>query len=154
MEVREAVGEMRVAKRFQTKLENGFIALPFDVREEFGRARPPVRITINDYTYRSTVSVYGGKYFIPVRKSNQEAAGVKPGDTVRARIERDDEPRIMDPPADLQAALGKARLNADWEKLSYSRKKEFVDVLAAAKKSETRVRRVQKVLEEIRAKQG
>ena len=143
-----------MAKNFQTRLENGFIALPFDVREEFGRARPPVKVSINGYTYRSTVSVYGGEYFIPVRKSNQEAAGVKPGDTVRARIELDEEPRVVDPPADLQAALAQARLKGDWAKLSYSRKKEFVDVLVAAKKAETRARRVQKVVDEIRAKPG
>ena len=89
-----------------------------------------------------------------MRKSNQEAAGVKPGDSVRAHIELDKEPRVTHPPADLQAALTKARLEADWEKLSYSRMKEFVDVLVAAKKMETRTRRVQKVLDEIRAKQG
>lgn len=143
-----------MARDFQTKLEDGFIALPFDVREEFGRARPPVKVSINGYSYRSTVCVYGGKYFIPVRKSNQEAAGVKPGDAVHAKIALDEEPRIVEPTPDLQAALKKARLTADWEKLSYSRKKEFVDVLVAAKKAETRARRVQKVLAEIRAKPG
>ncbi len=100
-----------MARNFQTKLEDGFIALPFDVREEFGRARPPVTVSINGYSYRSTVCVYGGKYFIPVRKSNQEAAGVKPGDAVRAKIALDEEPRIVEPTPDLQAALKKSTLN-------------------------------------------
>ena len=142
------------AKNFQTKIEDGFIALPFDVRAEFGRARPPVKVSINGYTYRSTVSVYGGQYFIPVRKSNREAAGIETGDAVKVKIALDEEPRTIDPPADLKAALAKSRLQADWEKLSYSRKKESVDVLLAAKKPETRERRVQKVLAEIRARQS
>lgn len=141
-----------MAKTFRTKLENGFIALPFDVREEFGRARPPVRVSLNGYGYRSTVSVYGGKYFIPVRKSNQDAARVKPGDTVKASIALDEEPRIVNPPDDLRTALKKARLEASWDELSYSRKKELVDALLAAKKAETRERRVQKCLAEIKAK--
>ncbi len=141
------------AKEFRTKLEDGFIALPFDVRKEFGRARPPVKVSINSYSYRSTVSVYDGKYFIPVRKSNQEAAGIKPGDTVCASIALDEEPRTVDPPADLKTALRQSCLEADWGKLSYTTKKEFADVLVAAKKPETRARRVKKVLMEIRAKQ-
>jgi hypothetical protein len=140
------------AKEFQTKLKDGFIALPFDIRQEFGRARPPVKVSINGYSYRSTVSVYGGKYFIPVRKSNQDAAGIKPGDKVRASIVLDEEPRTVDPPADLLAALTKSRLKPDWEKLSYSKKKEYADVLLQAKKPETRARRVEKVLDELRAK--
>jgi hypothetical protein len=137
-------------KEFRSKLEDNFIALPFDVRKLFGRARPPVKVSINGFSYRSTVSVYDGKYFIPVRKSNQEAARIKPGDTVRAIIELDEEPRTVDPPLDLMTALKQSHLEADWDKLSYSTKKEFADVLQAAKRPETRARRVEKILLEIR----
>lgn len=146
-------GETMAAKTFQTKLENGFIALPFDVREEFGRARPPVKVWINGHIYRSTVSVYGGKYFIPVRKSNQTAAGIKPGDDVRARIALDKESRIVDPPQDLTIALTKTHLEGPWEQLSYTAKKEYAEMLLQAKKPETRTRRLQKILDELRAKQ-
>ena len=139
-------------KTFRTRLESGFIPLPFDVREEFGRARPPVKVSINGYTYRSTVSVYGGKYFIPVRKSNQDAARIRPGDSVQASVALDEDPRTIDPPRDLWRALTDSRLTADWEKLSYTQQKEFANVLLAAKKPETRARRVEKVLSEIRAK--
>jgi hypothetical protein len=137
-------------KEFRSKLEDNFIALPFDVRKLFGRARPPVKVSINGFSYRSTVSVYDGKYFIPVRKSNQEAARIKPGDTVRAIIELDEEPRTVDPPLDLMTALKQSHLEADWDKLSYSTKKEFADVLQAAKRPETRARRVEKILLEVR----
>jgi len=142
------------AKTFRTVLEDGFISLPFDVREEFGRARPPVRVSINGYTYRSTVSVYGGKYFIPVRKSNQDAARIRPGDSVQASVALDEDPRTVDAPADLKAALRDSGLEADWGKLSYTHQKEFADVLLAAKKLETRARRIEKVLAEIRAKKN
>lgn len=139
------------AKNFRTTLEDGFIALPFDVRAEFGRARPPVKVSLNGYTYRSTVSVYGGKYFIPVRKSNQEAAGIVPGDTVRASIALDEDVRKVDLPADLEEALAKSsQLRVAWEKLSFTFKKEFAEALFQAKKPETRARRLGKILAELK----
>lgn len=140
------------AKKLTGTFKGIHIEVPFDVRAEFGRARPPVVVTINGYTYRSTISVYGGKYYIPVRKSNREAAGLKLEDTVTASIALDTQQRTVDPPPDLKSALKKSRLESDWEKLSYTRRKEFVDVLLAAKKPETRARRVEKVLTELRAK--
>ena len=88
------------AKSFKTILEKGFVQLPFDVPQEFGKARPPVKVTINGYTSRSTVSVYGGKYFVPVRKDRQQAAKLKPGDTCRVTIASDNEVRDVEPPAD------------------------------------------------------
>jgi len=136
------------ARNFKTVLEKGFVELPFDVRAEFGRARPPVKVTINGYTYRSTVSVYGGKYFIPVRKSNQDAAAVKPGDICKVTIASDTEVRDVDPPPDLKAALARnARAKARWDKLSFSHKKEHAQALLDAKKPETRARRLRKTLE-------
>ena len=42
------------------------ITLPFDVKALFGRARCPVRVTINDHTWRTTTQVYGEDYHIVV----------------------------------------------------------------------------------------
>lgn len=141
------------AKTFRTKFEDGFICLPFDVRKEFGRARPPVQVTINGYGYRSTVSVYDGKYFIPVRKSNQDAAEIRPGDMVKATIALDEAPRTVNAPPDLKAALkGNLSLASSWENLSYTTKKEHAEALLQAKKPETRARRLEKILQAIRAK--
>jgi len=35
-----------LVKSFKTTLGNGFAELPFDVKQEFGTARPPVKISI------------------------------------------------------------------------------------------------------------
>ena len=137
-------------KKFTTKLENGFIRLPFDVREEFGRARPPVKVSINGHTYRSTVSVYGGKYFIPVRKSNQQAAGVAPGDAVMASMVLDTEQRTVEPPSELKAVFAKnAAAQASWLTLSYTAKKEHADAIVQAKRRETRASRVNKIVAQL-----
>jgi hypothetical protein len=140
-------------KSFKTKYEKGFVELPFDVKEHFGKARPPVRVTINGYTYRSTPCVYGGKYFIPVRLSNQKAAGIQPEDIVSVTIAADTDVREIDPPPDLLAALKKnAPAKAGWDKLSYTTKKEHALALTEAKKSETRGRRLEKIMKDLALK--
>lgn len=144
---------MAANKSFKTKYETGMIELPFDVREHFGKARPPVRVTINGYTYRSTPCVYGGKYFIPVRMSNQKAAGIEPDDIVSVTIAADIDTREVEPPPELLAAFKKnAAAKARWEKLSYTTKKEHALAITEAKKLETRERRLQKILNDLTAK--
>jgi hypothetical protein len=141
------------AKSFSIKLGNGFVELPFDVRTEFGKARPPVKISINDYSYHSTVAVYGGKYYVPVRKDRQQAAGVKPGDIVKITIAPDVEERTVELPPELKIAFSKnPTAKGRWEKLSFTHKREYAEAILEAKKAETRARRLQKTLEMLAAK--
>jgi Domain of unknown function (DUF1905)/Bacteriocin-protection, YdeI or OmpD-Associated len=150
-------GVAMAAKTFKAKLGGHagglFVTVPFDVKREFGKARPPVKVSINGVKYRSTVSVYGGKYYLPVRKERREAAGVKLGDVVEVTIQPDTEVRRVHPPAALGAALAKnGPARAQWEKLSYSHKKEHAEAVLQAKKPETRARRIRKILEQLAGK--
>lgn len=105
-------------KSFKAKLRRGFVQLPFDVKKEFGKARPPVRISINGYSYQSTIAVYGGKYYVPVRRERREAAGVEAGDIVEVTIVPDTEVRRVEPPPELSAALAKnGPARAQWAQL-------------------------------------
>ena len=141
------------AKSFKTKLGSGFVELPFDAKKEFGRARPPVKVSINGYTFRSTIAVYGGRYYVPVRRDRREAAGVEAGDIVRVTIAPDTEARTVEPPAELAAALAKnGPARAQWERLSYTHKKEHAEAIHQAKKPETRTRRLQETLEKLTAR--
>ena len=72
-----------------------YFEIPLDVREVFTQARPPVRVTINDHTYRSTVAVYGGRYYLPLSKSNRETAGVVAGDVIEVELQADEEARAV-----------------------------------------------------------
>lgn len=144
-------------ERFQTTLQvegrtATFFEVPLDVPAAFGRARPPVRVTIGGHTYRSTIAVYGGRYFVPLSRQNREAAGVAAGDEVTVELEADTEVRTVELPAELGAALdddGAAR--AAFDALSYSHRKEYADWIAEAKREETRRRRVEKTLERLGA---
>jgi hypothetical protein len=95
--------------RFRTVLgaegSGVFIEVPLDVPALFGRARPAVRGTIDGHPFRSTVAVYGGRYYLGVKRALREAAGVAAGDAVVVELEADEEPRTVEPPADLAAAL-------------------------------------------------
>jgi Domain of unknown function (DUF1905) len=58
-----------------------YVPVPFDPRTVFGKVRAPVKVTLNGYTYRSTIASMGGTVCVPLRKSNREAAGLEGGET-------------------------------------------------------------------------
>ena len=120
-----------------------FIPLTFDPQTFFGKVRVPVRVTLNGYTYRSTIASMGGPPCIPLRKSNREAAGLEGGETIEVRLELDTERREVTPPADFVKALKAAPLVWErWRELSYSHQREHVEAIEGAKKPETRARRI------------
>jgi hypothetical protein len=120
-----------------------FIPVPFDPKAVFGRVRAPVKVTLNGYQYRSTIAAMGGVTCIPLRKSNREAAGLNGGETLTVKIELDTEVREVRMPADLERELQASKAAREkWQTLSYSHKREHVEAIDGAKKSETRARRV------------
>ena len=145
--------------RFTAKIEGrevgavAAIAAPVDVREFFGtRARVPVRGTINGYPFRSSLSPYGGRHLMPVNKALRAGAGVDAGDMVEVVMERDEEERTVEAPPLLRKALGKNKTaKANWEKLSFTHKKEMALAIVGAKQEETRARRLTKVVEILKA---
>lgn len=96
----------------------------------------------------------GGVTFIPLRKSNREAAGVGGGDRVKVRIAADVEERAVEAPDDLARALKKAGLWSQWQGLSYTNQRESVESVTGAKKPETRQRRVARVVGFVGTKHG
>jgi hypothetical protein len=81
------------------------IPLPFDPKSVFGKVRAPVKVTVNGYTYRSTVASMGGPPFIPLRRSHREAAGLEGNETLSVRLDLDTDTREVKPPTDLVKAL-------------------------------------------------
>src|SRR5258708_17518336 len=82
------------------------ISVPPAVVESLGSGkRPPVRVTINSYTYRSTVAPMGGEFMIPVSGEIRKHTGVAAGDEVEVNIELDTEPREVNVPLDFAEAL-------------------------------------------------
>ena len=110
--------------------------------------RPKVTISLEGYTYRSTIAAYGDLFMLPLSAANREAAGVKAGDQVEVTIELDLAPRTVDVPVDLVAALtAKPGATAAFDALSYTKRKEHVRQVEEAKALETRVRRIARIVE-------
>lgn len=125
-----------------------FIPVPFDPKPVFGKVRAPVKVTLNGYTYRSTIAAMGG-FCIPLRKSNREAAGLEGGETLEVRLDLDEEPREVTPPPDLAKALRAAKAWDRWQELSFTHQREHVEAIEDAKKPETRARRIEKAVKMI-----
>jgi hypothetical protein len=137
--------------RFRTKmLTAGKTALGFEIPPEVieglgAGKRPPVLVTINGYTYRNTVAVYGGVYMIGVSAENRAEAKVKGGDEADVDLELDTAPREVDVPPELQAALdADPAAKATFEKLSYSNKSWHALQVTTTNNPETRARRIEK----------
>jgi hypothetical protein len=144
-----------ISKTFETKIvregSSCFIPLTFDPESVFGKVRAPVKVTLNGYTYRSTIFAMGGPPFIPLRTSNREAAKLEGDETLEVRLELDTGKREVKPPADLVKALKAAPPAWErWRELSYTHQREHVEALAQAKKPETRARRLASAVEAIR----
>lgn len=128
------------------------ITIPFDVEKVFGAKRVPVRVSINGAEHRSTIVKMSGKYVVGVPKIFREAAKVKAGEVISVTIEKDTEKRSVEIPSDLVEALQEANLTETFAKMSYTHQKEYVKAVNDAKKEETRIRRIEKTIEMLKAK--
>jgi hypothetical protein len=143
--------------RFHTTILQGDktatgIRVPDEVVEALGAGkRPPVRVTIGGYTYRSTIAVMGGTFMVGVSAENRAGAAVAGGDEVDVDIELDTAPREVSVPADLAAALdGEPNARRTFDGLSYSNKSWHVLQIEGAKTDETRQRRIARSIEALR----
>jgi len=137
--------------RFHTTILQGDktatgIRIPDEVVESLGAGkRPPIRVTINGFTYRSSIAVMGGDYMVGVSAENRAGAGVAGGDEVDVDIELDTAPRVIVVPDDLAAALdAEPEARRTFDALSYSNKSWHVLQVEGAKTDETRQRRIAK----------
>ena len=140
--------------QFNVTLESGgrggiFFTLPLKESAKFGvRGRVPVKGTINGYAFRSSIFPIGdGTHYMAVNKTVREGAKVAAGDRVKIVMETDAAPRTVDIPPDLNRELSKSiAARVRFDKLSYTQRKEYVQWIESAKRSETRTRRLKQVI--------
>jgi hypothetical protein len=126
------------------------IVVPAEAVESLGKSKKPaVVVTINDFSYRSTVAVMGGQFLIPLSQERRAAAGVEGGQTIEVTLELDTEPRTVDVPGDLAEALDAAGVTEAFEKLAFSMRKEHVRQVEEAKSQGTRERRIARIAEKL-----
>jgi bifunctional DNA-binding transcriptional regulator/antitoxin component of YhaV-PrlF toxin-antitoxin module len=109
--------------------------------------RAPLKVTINGHTYQSTAVGVDGECRVVFPSAERLAANAKAGDSVEVTLELDSGYRSVDMHPELDAALSKSDLAEVFSKLSYSKRKELARQVNEAKAEDTRLRRIEKVLE-------
>ncbi len=147
--------------RFHATLEsNGKTATGFSVPEEVvaglgSTKRPPVVVTINGHTYRSTVAVMGGRFMVGVSAENRRSADVSAGQELEVDLELDTAPREVTVPADFKQALDlDAEASRCFDNLAYSHRRRWVMSIEDAKTPETRKRRISKAIASVKEGRG
>jgi hypothetical protein len=153
--VRKDANRQRSVVRFKTTIVREgsmcLIPLTFEPKRVFGKVRAPVKVTLNGYTFRSTIASMGGPPCIPLRRSNREAAGLEGGETIEVRVDLDTDKREVKPPADFVRALkADPSVWERWRTLSYTHQRENVEAIEEARKPETRTRRIEGAVRRIR----
>jgi hypothetical protein len=143
--------------RFRTTILQGDktatgIQVPDEIVEGLGSGkRPPVRVTINGFTYRSSVAVVSGRFMVGVSAENRAGTGVAGGDEVDVDIELDTEPREVTLPDDFAAALdAEPKARETFDRLSNSNKGWHVSQVTGARTDETRQRRIARSVDTLR----
>jgi hypothetical protein len=146
-----------VTQRFRTVIEaasgGGAAAkIPPDVEAvPGGRKQMRVIGTLNGHPIRTSTMPYRGGFYVGLHKAAREAAGVGIGDEVELELTRDDSPRVLEIPPELEAAFAaEPALRQRFDALSFSRRRDLAAPITEAKKPETRAARLEKALAALR----
>lgn len=125
------------------------VIFPMDLEETFGtKGRVKVQCEFDGVPYRGSIVNMGEGPCIGILKSIREQIGKQPGDTVHVKLWRDEEPREVEIPVDLSAALEHdAGARRFFEQLSYTNRREYVQWITGAKLATTRAARITKAIE-------
>ena len=131
-------------------LSSGKNTAGFEVPESIveslgGGGRPKVSVTVNGFTFRTSIARMGGRYLLGFSAERRTEAGVVAGEVLEVDVELDTAPRELEVPEPLAAALAADReAQAFWETLSYSNRQWHVLQVTSAKTDATRERRIEK----------
>lgn len=133
-----------------------YVEFPFNVEELFG-TRGQVKIKAlfdNQVEYRGSLANMGRNcHTLGLTQEIRSKLGKSFGDLVEVELERDLDVREVVIPEDAQALLNEnAEEKAYFEKLSYTHRKEYVNWITAAKKEETRAKRLVSFIEKLQQK--
>lgn len=133
---------------------NVAIVVPTENLEEFQAGkRPPVKVKVNEYEYQSTIASMSGLFLLPFAKEHRDRSGYQGGDSVTVTLTLESKNREVLLPNDLTITLTDNDLMNVFEEKSYSIRKEFVRQVIDSKKEETRIKRIQLIIEQLTSDQ-
>lgn len=128
-----------------------YIDMPFDVKELFGNSsRISVNASVDGFCYNTSLIPGATGHYMVISQEMREATGKVLGDTLSVMLDLDDKPREMAVPADIQQALKKNTVACErFTALAYVQRKKYTQWIIDAKKPETRVKRIARLVEEM-----
>lgn len=141
----------RTTVQLDGKTATGLLVPPEVVAGLGNSKKPAVTVTINNFTYRSSINMRGGKFLIPVSAAIRKSTGVSAGDDVDVEVELDAAPREVTVPADFAERLAAEPAVLEFfNSLSYSNKSVHTLSIEQAKTPDTRTRRLDKAMDTLR----
>ena len=134
------------AELFSSGKNTAGFEIPEAVVESLGGGgHPKVAVTVNGFTFRTSIARMGGRYLLGVSAERRTEAGLTPGDVVELDVVLDTAPRELEIPEQLATALAAdPAAKAFWDTLSYSNRQWHVLQVTSAKTDTTRARRIEK----------
>ena len=125
-----------------------YIEIPFDIEKEFGTKRVKVKAKFDSEEYRGSIVRMGSPcYIIGITKEIRNKIGKSYGDIISVEVEKDEDERIVELPMEFEENL---KLNdlayKFFENLSYSQKRKYVKWITSAKKDETKKKRIEEAI--------
>ncbi|MBP1920863.1 YdeI/OmpD-associated family protein [Youngiibacter multivorans] len=128
-----------------------YVEVPFDIEKEFGSKRIKADVRFDGVEYRGSIMKMGTEcYILGITKDIQSRIGKTIGDNVSVRFKKDEEERTVAVPDDVRASLESEALTAKFEVKSYTFRKKHITGIEEAKAQETRTKRIQKLIEELK----
>lgn len=154
MQKAEVIKFNAILENPQPTMDAAFVSFPFDVKELFGtRGMVKVKATFDGHAYRGILSNMGGpQHVILVRKDVREAIGKRVGQTIEVTIQKDTEERMIEIPNELEKLFVRNKTAYKFfQSLSYTNRKEYVQWITSAKRTETRQNRLSLTIEKLKA---
>jgi hypothetical protein len=150
---------MSSIKKFKAKLMSVggggvFVYVPFDVEKEYGKKNMiPVKATYEGEPYTGSIANMGDGPCLIILKSIREKIGKQVGDTVTVTVELDTTPRKVELPNELKIMLNKNKEEKEFfNSLSFTNQKEYAKWITDAKREETKLARLESLLDKLKAK--
>jgi hypothetical protein len=117
-----------------------------------GGKRPKVVVTVNGFTYRSSIARMGDEYLLGMSQDRRTEAGTEPGTVYDVELALDEAKRTVEVPPELAEALAADPDAAStWATWSFTKQNQAALGLTGAKKPETRAARLEKTLAALRS---
>ena len=146
-------------KKFKAKLQGTggggvFLLVPFDVEKEYGKKNMiPVKVTYDSEPYTGSIANMGDGPCLIILKSIREKIGKQVGDTVTVTVEHDTTPRKIELPNEIKLLLNQNKSEKEFfNSLSFTNQKEYVRWITDAKREETKLSRLEAMLDKLKAK--